>query len=393
MIYDPNYVDIAIALIVGLGAFALSIILNRIIGATGPLSVVRARGYKKSIYKKVSYESVEIPIGDARFRFDIEYYIFPLIFLVFDVISAFLFLWAITFSPGLTAINLAIIATIVVLTIGLFVALLRDGNFLLTPPYQTREHLELLERAAEGDDEAIEEFLRIEPLDVYKEKPSIEVRVSQGVGEKNPRKLLEIIEDENAKMMVDPDTGGSVIITSLRNLIRKGFGWLFNWGVAKSPWIPHLGIKCCSIEVPYAVGMSRFDMERFGVGPSGAPRQTDVLIVNGPVSKKFAARIRVLYDMMPEPKFVIALGECAIVGGPFKGTYSLVEGVNKILPVDIYIPGCPPRPEAFLHALIHFREMMDKRDLDLGLTDSVKAFREDLREKVAKVLEEIEEIE
>ena len=389
MIMTQAYYDIGIAAVLAIVLFALTIIINKLIGATGPLAIVKARGLKKHIYKGVPYESSEFPIGETRFRFNIEYYIFPLIFLVFDVLSIFLFLWVLTYQPALTLSNFVIITIIVFLTVGLFVALLRDGSSLLTPIYLTKERQELLERAAEGDDEAIEEFLRIEPLDVYKKEPAIKVRVSKGIGEKDPKKLLQVVEDENMKMLVDPDTGSSIIVTSIRNVLRKGLGWLFNWGVAKSPWIPHLGIKCCSIEVPYASGVSRFDMERFGIAPSAAPRQTDLLIINGPITKKFAARAKMLYDMMPEPKFVIAFGECAIVGGPFKGSYSLIEGVNKILPVDIYVPGCPPRPEAFLEVIIHFREMVDKRNLDLGISESTKAFEKELKEKVEKLLEEL----
>ncbi len=389
MYMDPNYLDLGLALIVGLVLFGLAIIINRIINATGPLAIVKARGLKKEVYKKMPYESTEVPIGETRFRFNVEYYIFPLIFLVFDVFSIFLFLWAIQYQPVLSLSNFVMITIIVFLTVGLFVALIRDGSFLLTSPQLSPEHIELVERAAEGDDEAIEEFLRIEPLTVYKKEPAVKIRVSKGLDEKDPRKLLQVIEEENMKMLIDPDTGGSAILAPVRSLLRKGLGWLFNWGIAKSPWIPHLGIKCCSIEVPYAVGVSRFDMERFGVAPSAAPRQTDVLIVNGPITKKFAARIKALYDMMPEPKFVIALGECAIVGGPFKGTYSLIEGVNKIIPVDIYVPGCPPRPEAFLEVLIHFRKVVDKRNLELGLSESTKAFKEELKEKVEKILAEL----
>ncbi|MGQ4891181.1 MAG: NADH-quinone oxidoreductase subunit A [Candidatus Njordarchaeia archaeon] len=388
MYYTASYIDLGIFLILGLVLFALAIIINRIIGAGGPLSLVINRSFKKNVYKKVSYECTEIPVGEQRFRFDIEYYIFPLVFLVFDVFTAFLFLWGVSYNPGLNAPNIIILSLILILTIGLITALLKDGQFLMKPLYDTPKIRELIEKAAEGDEEAINEFLRIEPLTIYKDKPAIEQTGSKGLEKKDPVELLHFIQEENMKMYVDPESGGSVIITSIRNLLRKGLGWLINWGVAKSPWIPHLGIKCCSIEIPYAVGVSRFDMERFGVAPSGAPRQTDVLIVNGPITKKFAARIKVLYDQMPEPKFVIALGECAIVGGPFKGTYSLVEGVNKILPVDLYIPGCPPRPEAFLEALIHFRSIVDKRKLDLGTFEGAKVLKEELKDKVEKILKE-----
>lgn len=129
---------------------------------------------------------------------------------------------------------------------------------------------------------------------------------------------------------------------------------LINIGRVNSFWPLTFGIACCAIEM-MATGCARFDMSRFGAEvfrPS--PRQSDVMIVAGTITKKMQPGIKVLYDQMPEPKWVIALGNCAISGGPFvfDGQYSIVLGADTFLPVDIYIPGCPPRPEALLEGIL-----------------------------------------
>jgi NADH-quinone oxidoreductase subunit B len=129
---------------------------------------------------------------------------------------------------------------------------------------------------------------------------------------------------------------------------------LINLGRANSLWPLTFGIACCAIEM-MATGCARFDLARFGAEvfrPS--PRQSDVMIVAGTISKKMVPGIKTLYDQMPEPKWVIALGNCAISGGPFvyEGQYGIIEGADKFLPVDVYIPGCPPRPEALIEGII-----------------------------------------
>ncbi len=135
---------------------------------------------------------------------------------------------------------------------------------------------------------------------------------------------------------------------------------LLNLGRANSLWPLTFGLACCAIEM-MATGASRFDLDRFGIGVfRPAPKQADVMIVAGTISKKMAPAIVTLYEQMPHPKWVIAMGNCAISGGPFtfEGQYGIVEGADKILPVDIYIPGCPPRPEALIEGLLLLEEKL-----------------------------------
>jgi NADH-quinone oxidoreductase subunit B len=134
-----------------------------------------------------------------------------------------------------------------------------------------------------------------------------------------------------------------VVVTTLESMV--------NWSRANSVWPLLFGLACCAIEM-IATGAGRHDIARFGSELFRAsPRQADLMIVSGRVSNKMAPVIKRLYEQMPEPKWVIAMGICASAGGPFNN-YAIVQGVDKIIPVDVYIPGCPPRPEALLQGLV-----------------------------------------
>ena len=132
---------------------------------------------------------------------------------------------------------------------------------------------------------------------------------------------------------------------------------LYNWGRKNSVWPLQFGLACCAIEM-IAASMSRFDLSRFGAEvfrPS--PRQADLMIVAGTVNFKMASRVRRLYNQMPDPKFVIAMGACTCGGGPYyKYGYNVVKGVDLVVPVDVYVPGCPPRPEALLEGLMRIQD-------------------------------------
>ncbi len=143
--------------------------------------------------------------------------------------------------------------------------------------------------------------------------------------------------------------GDNVLITSVDAV--------FNWARKSSLWPMTFGLACCAIEM-MCTGASRFDLDRFGAGvfrPS--PRQSDLMIVAGTVNYKMAKRLKQLYDQMPEPRWVIAMGSCAIGGGPYyKYGYNVVKGVDLYVPVDVYVPGCPPRPETLLAGLLELQE-------------------------------------
>ena len=134
---------------------------------------------------------------------------------------------------------------------------------------------------------------------------------------------------------------------------------LYNWGRKRSMWPIGFGLACCAIEM-MATAAGRFDLSRFGMElmrPS--PRQADLMIVSGTVTKKMMPQVVRLYNQMPEPKYVIAMGACATGGGPFKEGYNVVSGVDKYVPVDVYIPGCPPRPEGLLQGFLKLFEKID----------------------------------
>jgi NADH-quinone oxidoreductase subunit B len=141
------------------------------------------------------------------------------------------------------------------------------------------------------------------------------------------------------------------------NFITTTVEGAINWARQSSIWPMTFGLACCAIEM-MAAGASRFDMDRFGAGAFRAtPRQADLMIVAGTVTYKMASRVRRLYSLMPDPKFVIAMGACTVGGGPyFKYGYHVVKGVDLVVPVDVYVPGCPPRPEALLEGLMRIQD-------------------------------------
>ena len=149
--------------------------------------------------------------------------------------------------------------------------------------------------------------------------------------------------------------GPNVFITSLDKI--------FNWSRSRSLWPLTFGLACCAIEM-MATNASRFDLDRFGIFPRPTPRQADCLLVSGTLTAKMAERVVRLYEQMAEPKYVISMGSCSDSGGPYwEYGYHVVKGVDLVIPVDVYIPGCPPRPEALLHGIRTLQSKIAKRSL------------------------------
>jgi NADH-quinone oxidoreductase subunit B len=184
-----------------------------------------------------------------------------------------------------------------------------------------------------------------------------------------------------------------------RNFITTSVDYVFNWARQSSLWPLTFGLACCAIEM-IAAGASRFDIARFGAEvfrPS--PRQSDLMIVAGTVTLKMAPVLRRLYDQMPDPKWVISMGACANVGGPFN-TYSTLQGVDRIVPVDVYVVGCPPRPENLFYGLMKLQDKIDqetslvKRPTEVRLDETMlEDFKKRIRiAQTAPALQQIEQM-
>jgi len=159
-------------------------------------------------------------------------------------------------------------------------------------------------------------------------------------------KAVEALKARSLQPIPDPD--GWIDEELQRSVLITTLDAVMNWSRKYSPWPLFFGLACCAFEMMSAAGL-RFDMTRFGMDIMRAsPRQADLIIVSGTLTWKMAPAVRMIFDQMAEPKWVIAMGSCAISGGPFADSYSVVPGVNRIIPVDVYVPGCPPRPESLI---------------------------------------------
>lgn len=165
-----------------------------------------------------------------------------------------------------------------------------------------------------------------------------------------------------------------------RNVFLTTLDTIYNWGRIKSMWPMAFGLACCAIEF-MAMMAARFDLSRFGMEITRAsPRQADLMFVSGTVTKKMVPNIVRLYNQMAEPKYVLAVGACATSGGPFKEGYNVVSGIDKFIPVDVYVPGCPPTPEAIIYGVMRIHEMVMKQSIK-----TVPWYRRDQRNEAVPV--------
>lgn len=172
---------------------------------------------------------------------------------------------------------------------------------------------------------------------------------------------IDELKQRSAVPIPDPDAWLEEEIE--KNVLITSVDKVLNWGRRFSLWPVLCFPACCAFEV-MATAVSRFDISRFGMELMRAsPRQADLMLVAGTVTWKMAAALKQIYDQMPEPKWVVAMGSCAISGGTFSESYSVVPGVNRIVPVDVYVPGCPPRPEALLRGIIMLHQKIGKQTI------------------------------
>jgi NADH-quinone oxidoreductase subunit B len=169
--------------------------------------------------------------------------------------------------------------------------------------------------------------------------------------------------DRDGKPLLGIEPTEPVPIELRHNVMLTSVDRVLNWARKSSLWPVAFGLACCAIEM-MAVGTGRFDISRFGAEKfSPSPRQSDLMIVAGTVTTKMAPVVRRIYDQMADPKYVIAMGTCTIAGGPFQGSYSTVPGIDNFLPVDVHVPGCPPRPDALLWGLMKLQEKIETQSL------------------------------
>ena len=244
--------------------------------------------------KSAPYECGMPAVGDARERQSIKFYLVAMIFLLFDIEVAFLYPWALALrSLGWTGYMQVVLFTAVLLR-GLRVR---------------------LEERCVG-------------LESNRIRPSSDRRI-----------------DDRRSRSYDPDL--PVLTTTVDKMVQ--------WARRSSIWPVTFGLACCAIEM-MAMSCARYDIARFGAEVfRGSPRQSDLMIVAGRLSRKMAPALRRVYDQMPEPKWVISMGACASIGGVFDN-YALVQGVDQIVPVDVYVPGCPPRPESLIYGIVQLQK-------------------------------------
>ena len=195
-----------------------------------------------------------------------------------------------------------------------------------------------------------------QPIEVYEVHDDPQLSQSEVI-DPGFRHKIKSLEPSPA----NPGQGSALYRHILPGIMQIPADWLIAWGRKSSLWPMTFGLACCAIEM-ISTFMARHDLDRFGIVPWPSPRQSDVMIVSGTVTKKMAPAVKLLYEQMPNPKWVISMGACATNGGPYSRYDRVLQGVDKIIPVDVYVPGCPPRPEALMDAFLALqKKIMEER--------------------------------
>ena len=311
--YDINWIAALIVAGVGFAAIGGLFAVSWLVAPKRP-----------SEAKDMPYECGIPPAPFMWSQIQIRYYVFAILFLIFDVEAVFLFPWALVFLKTIPG------------------GVLRNAHIHRNPVL--RRHL----RLAQGG-------------------VAVEMKPEQQTGDAGSGAALS----RPLPMALSPELGqgyeagqgnspaDSVFNRALPNALTAKSDELFALARKNSLWTLSFGLACCAIEM-MSTHMSHHDFDRFGIVTWPSPRQADVMIVAGTVVKKMAEPIKLLYEQMPDPKWVIAMGSCATNGGPYYRSYSVVMGVDHLIPVDVYVPGCPPRPEALMHGIMQLQEKIQK---------------------------------
>ena len=197
-------------------------------------------------------------------------------------------------------------------------------------------------------------------VEVYEVRDDPQLSI-EDVGAPGLRQRVKSLEPTPA----DPSQGVAAYRQLLPGIMQAPADWIIAWGRKSSLWPLTFGLACCAIEM-ISTFMARHDLDRFGIVPWPSPRQSDVMIVSGTVTKKMAPAVKLLYEQMPSPKWVISMGACATNGGPYTRYDRVLQGVDKIIPVDVYVPGCPPRPEALMDAFLALQKKIMEEKGKIG---------------------------
>ncbi len=290
--YTQSYFAVAIFIAAALGMVGAMLGLGRLLRPSRPQAE-----------KYIPYESGADPVGGFG-QAHVRYYVYALLFVMFDVEAVFIFPWAV----------------------------------------------------------------RLEALGDLRPRRDAGLHRHPG-----PRPPVRLAQGGPAMGLIDKGI--------LQKPKAKPVTWLLNYSRKYSLWMFQWGLACCAIEMGAALASPRYDMMRLGVIPFPAsPRQADLLVVSGTLTDKMAPSLKRLYEQMPDPKYVISMGSCANCGGPYWDSYSVTKGCDQIIPVDIYVPGCPPRPEALLEAVVMLQERIQNEGI--GNDELVRRWRGDVGEEI-----------